>query len=114
MTHPTSFTFTVPGPLYAYRRLRDHGGYRQYALFKIRVLALAMQRGWRRMETSKDQTRRIDMTIHWKKGPRIDLSNVLKGIEDALFSQDRWITCAVVQVYVNQPEEQVEVTILGT
>jgi Holliday junction resolvase RusA-like endonuclease len=92
MTGPgSSYRFEVPGPLYAYRRLRDRGGYRNYDRFKKRVLLLAMENGFRRFDTTAALPVTLNLTVHWKKGPRIDLSNVVKGIEDALFSQDRWV-----------------------
>jgi Holliday junction resolvase RusA-like endonuclease len=106
------FSFSVPGPIYAYRRLRDHGGYRNYDQFKKRVLLLAMVKGWRMEETAPDRTRSMEVIVYWRKGPRVDLSNVIKGIEDALFSQDRWIVKIRAQALSNQAAEKVEVTIL--
>jgi hypothetical protein len=86
-----SLIFRVDGPLLAYRRIRDKGGYRNYDRFKRRVLWVAMAAGFRRCSSSRERVFDLGVEVYWKKAPRIDASNVLKGIEDALFDQDRYV-----------------------
>lgn len=98
--------FNVPGPLYAYRRIRDKGGYKKYNEYKNRVLGLAMEAGWvGRTNSVSGFPAKLSVNVFWKKNPRIDASNVLKGIEDALFEQDRWILDVHVTMFPNSEEE---------
>ncbi len=85
-------TFTVPKKLYAYRRLRDKGKYKPYSQYKERVLLLAMEAGWKgRLTALKDYPIRLSVIGHWNKNPRMDWSNLFKGVEDALFEQDQFV-----------------------
>jgi hypothetical protein len=84
--------FTVPGPLFPYRRIRDKGRYQPYAQYKNRVLSIAMEHGWKgRVASVKDWPVRLSVIARWKNNPRSDHSNIFKGIEDALFTQDRYV-----------------------
>lgn len=108
---PGVYLFEVDGPLYAYRRLKDRGGYRKYDAYKKRTRLLAESAGLRGFDTNDERTVQIDMSIRWRKGPRIDLSNVLKGLEDAIFRQDRHIMGANVKVLTDCPKESLYVQI---
>lgn len=117
---PVEYVFEIEGPLYAYRRLRDKGGYDKYCAYKKRVLLLAMRTGFRRV-TAKIPKKgviahpvRLVVTVAWKKRPRMDLSNVVKGIEDAIFAQDRWVAEIDAKSYPDKGQEvcRVEVRIL--
>jgi hypothetical protein len=104
--------FTVPGPLYAYRRIKDKGSYKKYGEYKNRVLGLAMEAGWKgRADSVPEFPVKLSINVSWKKNPRIDASNVLKGIEDALFEQDRWILDVRVIMFPKQKEESAVVEV---
>lgn len=86
-------TFTVPGPLWGYRRPRDKdSNYKKYTEFKNFVLETAMRNNWAgRVDSLIDHPPRLSVHVKWKKNPRTDWSNIYKAVEDALFSQDRWV-----------------------
>lgn len=86
--------FTVPGPLVGYRRPQDKPvkDYKKYVQFKNRVLMEAMDMGWRgRMASIIEHPPRLSVLVRWEKNPRSDWSNIYKAIEDALFTQDRYV-----------------------
>ncbi len=85
--------FVITGPLVGYRRPTDKGsGYKRYTEFKNRVLMEAMDVGWRERATSLiDKPPRLSVMVRWKEKPHSDWSNIYKAIEDALFSQDRYV-----------------------
>jgi len=87
------FCFTVEGPLVGYQRPGDKGHrYKRYTQYKNRVLLAAMEKGWRgRAVSLKENPPTLSIFVQWIRNPRIDFSNVLKGIEDSLFSQDRFV-----------------------
>lgn len=88
-----ALTFTVPGPLMGYRRPKDaNSNYKRYSRFKNAVLLLAMERGWRgRAAAIEEVPVRLSVVVRWRIKPRSDWSNIFKSIEDALFSQDRYV-----------------------
>lgn len=85
--------FTVPGPLLGYRRPKDkNANYKKYSQFKNFVLMLAMEVGWKgRIASLMEVPVRLSVLVRWKKKPHSDWSNIFKSIEDALFSQDRYV-----------------------
>jgi hypothetical protein len=102
-------TFKVDAPLFGYRsqtraglhkkhmeargvklRRRDSGA--KYAMFKKEVLYTAMQAGFKgRVKALKEYPIYLSVIVRWNKGPRIDWANMYKGIEDALFEDDRYV-----------------------
>lgn len=88
----SAIIFEVPGPLFGYRRVMDRGGYSTYAKFKKRVLLIAQAKGWPGLvKTSSEWPCHFSVHVAWRLKPRIDWPNVYKGIEDALFEQDRYV-----------------------
>lgn len=88
-----SITFTVPGKLMGYRRPRDKdANYKKYTEFKNYVLLLAMESGWKgRIDSLMETPVRLSVLVRWNNNPRSDWSNIFKSIEDAIFSQDRYV-----------------------
>lgn len=88
--------FTVPGTLYGYRSSTVRSLHLKknvkYSEFKNRVLALAMEAGWKcKAVALKDIPPYLSVHVRWRKDPRIDWKNVYGAIEDALFSEDRFV-----------------------
>ena len=86
--------FTIEGPLVGYRRPQDKPikDYKKYVQFKNRVLMEAMDMGWRgRVASIIERPPRLSVLVRWVNNPRSDWSNIYKAIEDALFSQDRYV-----------------------
>lgn len=88
--------FVVPALLYGYRSSTLRSLFlkknRKYAEFKEKVLKLAIEAGWKSKAVAlKEHPPLLSVEVRWKKGPRIDWSNVYKAIEDALFSEDRFV-----------------------
>ena len=51
-----------------------------------------MENGWKgRVASVKEWPVRLSVIARWKNNPRSDHSNIFKGIEDALFIQDRYV-----------------------
>ena len=104
--------FTITRPLYAYRRVKDKGRYKPYQEYKNRVLGLAMEAGWRgRVDSVPEFPVKLSANVFWRKNPRMDASNFIKGVEDALFSQDRWILDLHVVMFPNHGEESAVVEV---
>lgn len=82
--------FRLPGPLVGYskKRYESHA----YRMFKQSVYAYALEVGLppHFQPTIKDPAI-LSVSIFWKRRPRIDWKNVVGGIEDALFPQDRYV-----------------------
>lgn len=53
----------------------------------------------------------ITLTIYWRKRARIDCSNILKALEDAIFIKDRGISEAHVVRIQHTGNERMEVTV---
>lgn len=97
--------FTIDGPLFGYRASTSHKKDKQgrstkkggcfdpdYLAYKDRVLKLACVAGWKgRAISEKAWPARLCVIVSWAKEPRIDWSNCYKGIEDAIFLQDRFV-----------------------
>lgn len=88
--------FTVPAPLLGYRSSTRRSLYskrnRKYAEFKRKVLALAMEAGWKcQTEAIKDVPPYLSVSVRWKKNPRVDWKNLYGAIEDALFYEDQFV-----------------------
>ena len=79
-----------------------------YRSFKLAMRSAANLAGVPDLATL---TTEIDVEIHWKKKARIDGSNVLKAIEDALFSQDRHLAGSSWRRYQNEGEDYVIVSV---
>jgi hypothetical protein len=76
-----------------YRRPKDaNANYKKYSRFKNAVLLLAMEQGWKgRTAALMDCPVRLSVVVRWAKKPHSDWSNIFKSIEDAIFSQDRYV-----------------------
>lgn len=96
--------FTLDGPLYAFRSSptgykRKSDGKRKggafdpdYKNFQRDVLFEAMKRGWKGKVVSLPLwIVRLSVVAHWCAEARLDWSNLYKGVEDALFTQDRFV-----------------------
>ncbi len=44
---------------------------------------------WKPLTLEKEQTARVSLVVHWHNGIHADLDNVLKGVLDALFTNDK-------------------------
>lgn len=91
-----AITFTVPGPLFGYRQTTRHSLWLpkniKYGNFKKKVLLLAMEAGWACHAVAlKEYEVRLSVIVRWKKEPRIDWKNVYGALEDACFSEDRYV-----------------------
>ena len=97
-------TFAIDGPLYGYRastskRTRKSDGKRvggafdpSYIAFKRLILLTAQTKGWKgHLISLPDWIIRLSVFVYWSKQCRLDWSNAYKAVEDALFSQDRYV-----------------------
>jgi hypothetical protein len=51
-----------------------------------------MEAGWRgKLDAIKEVRVWLSVQVFWKRSPRIDWKNMYGGIEDALFSEDRYV-----------------------
>lgn len=83
--------FVVHAPLLGYRRPKDKGAnYEKYQAFKEKVRILAYQAALK-IESPQVVPIYLSVLVRWEKGPKSDWSNVYKSIEDALYSNDRWV-----------------------
>lgn len=80
-----TYSFRVPAVM-GYQKSVAYSHSRAYKSFKFAVRALANSAGVPDLCTTDTE---IDVEIFWKKKAKIDGSNVLKAVEDALFAQDR-------------------------
>lgn len=73
----------------------------QRVAFKRKVLAAAMEEGWKGdfdgkgfrpcAVALKTHPVRLSVKVYWPKGPRIDWKNCYGLIEDSLFGEDRFV-----------------------
>ena len=82
------YQFRVEGQLLGYRASIKAAHDPRYKAFKQAVRLVANTAGVP-SHCPKDVS--IKVEVFWKKTARIDLSNVQKAVEDALWSQDRYI-----------------------
>ena len=120
-------TFTIPGPLHSYHETRSSSGWagkgRRRTHFRtdayhesqrtIRLLANVARIPDRILDT---QYAALTVAIYWSGRARMDASNAVKWIEDALFVEDRRILELHVTMCEHAGEERadVRVDILGT
>lgn len=79
-----------------------------YRNFKLAVRALANSAGVPDLATTNTS---IEVEIHWTKRARLDGSNVLKSVEDAIFAQDRHLAASSWARYLGASSEYLVVTV---
>lgn len=86
------YQFTVDGPLVGFvvHAAPWTQKAKRYVQFKNTVRVLAHIAGVPE-EIPKNHRATISIAVAWKKKARIDLSNILKAVEDGLFVRDRGI-----------------------
>lgn len=83
------YEFTIPGKLWGYRQGRKEAFRPERVAFKETVRLLASIAGVPDEQPERPGYVNLDVHLFWKKRARIDAVNVLKLIEDALWSRDR-------------------------
>ena len=114
--------FTITGQPIGYKRTTQRGkfcdeDYHRYQAYKFHVVNCFLEQctgDWghpKPLTTTKGQKTRVDIMIYFNsKGMRHgDPSNVYKGIEDALFTVDKYICGSFDFQYDSNP--RVEITI---
>ena len=110
-----SWTIEIPGPIVAYTRTTQRAkfvspAYRKYAAWKKRVRLHATVAG---VPEVLEKTREYSVKVfaRWKRRPRQDISNVLKGIEDSLWKEDRYVFKVYGEHIPGSPDEDVTVIV---
>ena len=84
--------------------------YKKYKAYKILVRSLADQKGV--PDTlDKDSSCAVDITAHWIKKQRCDGDNVIKGILDAIFKNDKRVLYINYRAIENTGKETANVKI---
>ena len=81
-----------------------------YAAYKRRVRLIANVAGVPD-EIGKDERVKLVLDVCWRKKARADLDNVVKGIMDALWPQDRRVWCIVAAHLENCEVDMADVTV---
>lgn len=81
--------FLLPGPLMSYHSNVRGSSYSEYASYKESIRWLANTAS---IPTICPRGVRLQIYPHWKRAPRLDLSNVVKAIEDGLWRADHNIS----------------------
>lgn len=101
-------TFTIDGPLRGYSVRAGMYHDPAWKAWKQMVRMLANAAG---VPETPTETTRISVEIYWKKKARVDGSNVVKLIEDAVFPQDRLLEGGSWFRRLNTGEEKAIVTV---
>ena len=110
----TSWIIEIPGPIVAYTRTTQRSKwskrYQKYVLWKNFVRGIADGVG---VPEVLDPAKRygVYVTARYKKKPRHDIDNALKGAVDSLFAQDRQVTYVCANAVENCPEECMTITV---
>jgi hypothetical protein len=83
---------------------------KRYVAWKRMVRALANSAGVPD-DIPADQAAVLSIAIAWKKRARIDTSNIIKSMEDALFKQDRGIEIVVCERFEHIGREEASVMV---
>lgn len=108
------WAFRIPAPLKGWTATNGRQWtkrFRQYAKWREYVRILANQAGV--PDTLERQWQvSLHIRIYWRLKARIDTTDVLKGVEDALWKQDRAVTSVFVSRTEHTGEEEwAEVTV---
>lgn len=116
--------FVIPGPLLGYRASissrKNKDGTRsggaldpKYRDYKQMVCYEAMAQGWKgRVASDRAWPVYLSVEVHWKEWARLDWSNCYKAVEDALFSNDRFVHPGRFSDFIQwKPEEKAIVVI---
>ena len=109
------YEMTFPGPIKGYvtrtrRGLWANKRSREYYAFKLAFRLAANTAGFP-AELDGDRRNFISVFASWKKRRRIDGSNVVKAVEDALFGQDRRLDGLEYRDLEHHGEEAVHVAL---
>ena len=91
-------SFRVPVVM-GYQKSVAYSHSRAYKSFKLAVRALANTAGVPELCTTDTE---LEVAIFWRKLAKIDGSNVMKAVEDALFTQDRHLARGLWTRHLNQ------------
>lgn len=107
-----TWTFTVDEPICGFivhaRPWTDKA--KRYTAYKARVRLLANVAGVPE-EIPANHRAIVSIAVAWKKRARIDLSNILKAIEDGLWAKDRGIGEVHAVKFQHAGVERVSVTV---
>ncbi len=107
-----TWTFTVDEPLVGFtvhaKPWTDRA--KRYVAFKGKVRLLADVAGVPE-EIPKNHRAVVSLAVAWKKKARIDLSNILKAVEDGLWQRDRGIEEVYAVKFQNTGMERISVTV---
>jgi len=110
VTRMKLWTFVVPGKIWGYRQGRREAFRPDRVAFK-RDVRLGANIAGVPGEAEVGSEMFLDVRIHWKRKARIDGKNVCGLIEDALWTQDRGVAGNLWIRYINQPREEVVITV---
>jgi Holliday junction resolvase RusA-like endonuclease len=103
-------TFAIAGPLLGYRASVRRAYDPAYRAYKDAVRLLANTARVPR-DLDADATASVHVTVHWKRRARIDATNVLKAVEDALWGRDRRVMKSSVMATEHEGVEQAIVSV---
>lgn len=107
-----TWTFQVDGPLVGFlvhaKPWTDRA--KRYAAFKSKVRLFANLAGVP-TEIPENHRATVSISVAWERKARVDLSNILKAIEDGLWAKDRGIGEVHGVKFMHTGLERVSVTI---
>ena len=104
-------TFKIDAPLLGYRASVARAFDPRYTSYKKIVRVLADVAGVP-YELQKTDSAEVWVRVFWAKKARVDLSNILKAVEDGLFKQDRQVVAIHAKAEVNAGMEYAEVDVV--
>ena len=117
---PKTLAFTVYGNPVGYKRTTQAGckfdkGYKRYQAYKQTVINAFVEkyggdRNTKPLTTVRGEKTRVDIKIYFRDYTHGDPSNVHKGIEDALFANDKYCCGSFIFDY-DKINPRVEITI---
>jgi|FLYN01.1.fsa_nt_gi hypothetical protein len=113
MSSEKKISFVVPGPIMGYRASVARAHDPKYKAYKERVRLCALAAGFR-FDDEGCRHPVLSVSIYWKRSARIDWSNVVKAIEDALWKRDRHVDPGVFCVFRDSGREEAVVEIALT
>ena len=110
-----SYALTVPGPVRGAVRTTQRAkwvdpAYARYRAFKTTIRLYANQAGIP-IALRSDQSACVRLSVNWVGRQRCDLDNVLKGLLDALWANDRRVTEIVGTTRENTGDESISIEV---
>jgi len=107
-----NWSFEIPGPLSGFivhaqpwtEKAKRYIAYKRLVRLKANVAGVPQ-------EIPDDMEAVVTIHVWWKRKARIDTSNILKAIEDALWARDRGIAQVNVSRHEHSDEEKAVVSV---